>query len=122
MRALDGLAGAVEDVSALPTYFLMVGGADLSAFDGIAEADLKAATYLRAKRADTEVNPLRVTTHKQPDGRITSLLFEFPREIKGEPAIADREKSVEFCCKLKDFKLRTTFNPSKMSAGDGRDL
>jgi hypothetical protein len=121
MRALDGLTG-VEDVSVLPTYLLTVVGTDLSVFDGVSEADLKAATYLLAKRADNEVKPLRVTTHRQPDGRIASILFEFPREIKGEPAVGDQEKSVEFCCKLKNFMLRTTFNPSKMTTGDGRDL
>jgi hypothetical protein len=122
LRALDGPKEEGGDLSALPTYLLTVGGADLSAFDGIAETELKAATYLRAKRAETQVEPLRVTTQKRPDGRVTSLHFEFPRQIEGQPAIADREKSVEFCCKLKDFTLRTTFDVSKMTAGHGRDL
>ena len=122
LRALDGLTEEVGDLSALPTYLLTVGGVDLSAFDGIAETELKAATYLRAKRAETQVEPLRVTTQKRPDGRITSVHFEFPRHVGGEPAIADREKSVEFRCKLKDFTLRTTFDLSEMTAENGWDL
>ena len=122
LPALDGLKEEVGDLSALPTYLLTVGGVDLSAFDGITETELKAATYLRAKRAETQVEPLRVTTQKRPDGRVTSVHFEFPRQSGGQPAIADREKSVEFCCKLKAFTLRTTFDLSKMTAGHERDL
>jgi hypothetical protein len=122
LRALDGLEKEVGEFSILPAYLLTVGGVDLSAFDGIAETELKAAVYLRAKRAGTQVEPLRVTTQKRPDGRVTSVHFEFPRQIGGQPAIADREKSVEFRCKLKDFALQTTFDLSKMSAEHGRDL
>jgi hypothetical protein len=122
LRALDGLEKEGGDFNILPAYALMVGGTDLSAFDGITETELKAATYLRAKRAETQVEPLRVTTQKRPDGRVTSVHFEFPRQSGGQPAIADREKSVEFCCKLKAFTLRTTFDLSKMTAGHERDL
>jgi hypothetical protein len=122
LRALDGLGKELEDFSILPTYLLTVGGADLSPFDGTTEAELKAATYLRAKRAATQIEPLRVTTQKRSDGHVTSVHFEFPRQIAGQPAIADREGSVEFCCKLKDFTLRTSFNLSKMNAEHGRDL
>lgn len=122
LRALDGLQKEVGDFRILATYLLTVGGADLSPFEGITETELKAATYLRAKRAKTQVEPLQVTTQKRPDGRVTSVHFEFPRQIGGQPSIADREKAVEFHCKLKDFTLRTTFDLSKMTAEDGWDL
>jgi hypothetical protein len=122
LRALDGLEKEVGDFSILPAYLLTVGGADLSPFEGITETELKAATYLRARRAATQVEPVQVTTQKRPDGRVTSVHFGFPRQIGGQPAIADREKSVEFRCKLKDFALRTTFDLSKMTAEDGWDL
>lgn len=105
-----------------PSFLLTVGGADLSAFDGITEAELKATTYLRANGNETQIYPSRAITQKQLDGRITSVHFEFPTEIEGRPTIAAREKSVEFSCKLKYFKVRTTFNLSKMSTEAGRDL
>jgi hypothetical protein len=122
LRALDGLEKEVGDFSILPGYLVTVGGADLSSFDGITETELKAATYLRAKRAATQVEPLQVTIQKRPDGHVTSVHFEFPRQVGDQPTIADGEKSVEFRCKVKDFALRATFDLSKMTAGDGRDL
>jgi hypothetical protein len=122
LRALDGLEKDVGDFSILSAYLLTVGGADLSCFDGITETELKAATYLRAKGAATQVEPLQVTIQKRPDGRVTSVHFEFPRQLGDQPTIADGEKSVEFRCQVKGFALRTTFDLSKMTAGDGRDL
>ena len=105
-----------------PTYVLAIGGPNLKAFEGVTEDQLKASSYLRPKKAKAKVEPVEVRIRKAPDGRIVSVQFAFPRQMDGQPVISDQEKSVEFSCKLKDFTIKTTFNLSKMTTAQGRDL
>jgi len=120
------LQGRAKEEGAEPPdltfYRLSIGGPDLRGFAGATEAGLKAATYLRPKRAKTRIEPAEVKIQKAQGDRITSLDFTFPREVGGRPAIAAQEKSVEFACRFRDLSLKASFDLNKMATEKGRDL
>jgi hypothetical protein len=122
LRALDKLEKERSDIAALPSYVVTVIGADLSAFDGIPEAEFKNTAQLRARKTKAQAEPTQVRVQRQQDGRITSVHFEFPREIDGRSLIPDEERSVEFFCKAKDLTLKVSFDLTKMVSAEGRDL
>jgi len=121
-QALQSGAKEETEPAALDMHILTVGGPDLKAFEGVTDAELKAAAYLRPRRSQARVEPAQVRVQRQQDGRIISVHFGFPRALGGQPMISDEEKSVEFFCKSKDLKLKTSFNLSKMTTQQGRDL
>lgn len=120
------LQGRAKEEGAEPPpvafYVLSVLGPDLRAFAGFTEVQLKSVAYLRPKRAKTKVEPAEVKVRKTQDQRIASVHFLFPRELGGQPVIAEQEKSVEFSCKVKDLTLKTSFDLGKMITEQGRDL
>lgn len=105
-----------------PLYVLSIGGANLKAFEGLTEDQLKAGSYLHSKHSKNKVQPIEVKIRKAQDGRVVAVQFAFPHEVGGQPVVPDQEKSVEFSCKLRDFTIRTSFNLAKMTTAQGRDL
>lgn len=122
LRALDRLEKERSDIAALPSYVVTVIGADLNAFEGIPEAEFKNTTQLRARKTKAQAGPSQVRVQRQQDGRITSVHFEFPREIESCSLIPNEEKSVEFFCQAKDLTLKVRFDLTKMVSAEGRDL
>jgi hypothetical protein len=122
LRALDGLGEEGSDITIMPTHVVTVIGADLRAFEGVTETDLADSTELRARKTKTAAGPAQVRVQRRPDGRISSVHFEFPRNIDGRPLIPDEEKSVEFSCKANDLTLKVRFDLTKMVCAEGRDL
>lgn len=105
-----------------PLYVISIGGPNLRVFGGVGEEQLKAAVYLHPKHAKGRIDPVEVKIRKAKDGRVVAVQFAFPRELGGQPVIAEQEKSAEFSCKLKDFTIKTSFNVAKMTTVQGRDL
>jgi hypothetical protein len=103
-------------------YVVTVNGPDFKVFDSIPDGELKSFAFLRLKRTNGKVGPMDVKIRKTREGRVVGAQFAFPHEVNGQPTIPDQEKSVEFVCQAKDFTLKTSFNLSKMTAGDGPDL
>ncbi|MBZ5670757.1 MAG: hypothetical protein LAO04_13635 [Acidobacteriia bacterium] len=122
LRALDGIEEERSDIAVLLNHVVTVIGADLSAFEGIPEAELANTTQLRARKTKAQAGPTQVRVQRQQDGRITSVHFEFPREIDGRSLIPDEERSVEFFCQAKDLTLKVRFDLTKMVSAEGRDL
>jgi len=123
LTALQSQTKVVDaEPAPLALYVLSLEGPNLSAFGGVAEAQLKASAYLRPKRAKTMVEPTEVRVQKAQDGRVIAVHFAFPRQMDGQPVISDQEKSVEFFCKAKELVLKTSFNLAKMTTTQGRDL
>jgi hypothetical protein len=122
LRALDRLEKERSDIAVLPNHVVTVIGADLSAFEGIPEAELANTTQLRARKTKAQAGLTQVRVQRQQDGRITSVHFEFPREIDGRSLIPNEERSVEFFCKAKDLTLKVRFDLTKMVSAEGRDL
>ena len=107
---------------ASPLYVLSIGGPNLKAFEELTEEQLQTASYLHPKHSKNKVQPVEVKIGKTQDGRIVAIQFAFPREMDGQPIVPEREKAVEFSCKLKNFAIKTSFNLAKMMTAEGRDL
>jgi hypothetical protein len=122
LRALDGLGEEGSDIAIMPSLVVTVIGADLRAFEGVPETELAESTQLRVRKTKTAVGPAQVRVQRRPDGQISSVHFEFPRNLDGRPLIPDEEKSVEFFCKSKGLTLKVRFDLTKMVCAEGRDL
>ena len=105
-------------------YQLLLFGQDLSPFDNVGENSLKEKSYLEMKRSKQKLAPANVQVQRTPDGkRIVAVLFSFPTKTSsGGATVASDEKSVEFVCSAGPFRLRTSFEPSKMVDRQGSDL
>jgi hypothetical protein len=104
-------------------YEISISGSNLSAFGKETPEDLKAHSYLMLKSSKEKIAPVKVVIQKTPGGNPVAILFDFPQKTTaGEPAIAPSEKSVEFSARTGNLPLKVTFDISKMSTKDGRDL
>ena len=120
--ALRGEVKEEGEVATPDAYIVMVSGPDMKAFDASTEAQLAAGTSVRAKRSNLALPPLGVKIRKTPEGRVIAIQFAFSRISNGQPTLSDQEKSVEFACKVRDLAIKTSFNLSKMTTEQGRDL
>jgi hypothetical protein len=115
---------ARKDLAAkFDVYQISVTGSNLSAFAKETSESLAAHSYLMAKSSKEKIVPAKVVIQKSPSGNPVSILFDFPQKTAaGEPTIEPKEKSVEFAAKAGNLPLKVTFDISKMSAKEGRDL
>jgi hypothetical protein len=75
---------------------IAIAGQDMSGFQHVREARLKANGYLIVG-TNHKVTPLRVEVARSGDGRVRGILFHFPkRNVSGEPIISSHEKKVWF--------------------------
>jgi hypothetical protein len=105
-------------------YQLLLFGQDMSPFDNSDENSVKEKSYLELKRSKEKLAPANVQIQRTPDGkRIVAVFFSFPKKTSsGGATVASDEKSVEFGCSAGPFRLRTSFEPSKMVDRQGSDL
>ena len=104
-------------------YEISISGPNLNAFGKENAETLKAHSYLMLKSTKEKIAPVKVVIQKTPSGNPVAILFDFPQKTTaGEPTIAPSEKSVEFGAKTGNLPLKVTFDISKMSTKDGRDL
>jgi len=122
LNAMTTGAAEAAEPAPLDVYLVKIGGADLKAFDGFAEADLKAAADLRPRASGIKVESVAVRIQRDPNGRIDAVEYTFPRQLDGRPALAEQEKSVEFSCKAGELKLKAKFDLTRMVTPQGRDL
>lgn len=104
-------------------YEIPISGPNLSVFGKENSDSLKAHSYLMLKSSKEKITPVKVVIQKTPSGNPVAILFDFlQKNAAGEPTIAPSEKSVEFGAKTGNLPLKVTFDISKMSAKEGRDL
>jgi len=121
-RALQGQGSEDREPPALDRYFLTVSGYDLTAFDAYSEKELQEAAYLRLRESKENVQPVKVEKLWNSEGKIIAVRYSFPRQIKDETLITDRDQSVNFVCKAGELRLKTRFELAEMVIGKGRDL
>lgn len=130
-QVLQGMATpeqVEQDLQQPVTNFVItIIGLDLSAFGQIDPEELKAHTYLRAKKQKKiKLRPQDVQIARRgPEEKIAEVNFIFPRALEsGEPLIRPDEKKVEFRCEVKKakIKIKTSFELKRMTLGGERDL
>lgn len=65
LRALDRIEKERSDIAVLPDHVVTIIGADLSAFEGIPEAELANTTQLRARKTKAQAGPTQVRVQRQ---------------------------------------------------------
>jgi hypothetical protein len=105
-------------------YEIVIGGSDFTPLDKSTADELKAQTFLVAKKTKSKVTASQVDIKRTADGkRISGLLFHFALKARsGEPMIAPDEKSVEFRCDAGKIGLDVVFDLHKMTDEHGPDL
>jgi hypothetical protein len=105
----------------LPGEFLLaVIGPDLTAFERANEAALKSKSYLSVSKQ--RINPARVEVARAQDGRISGVVFHFPKTgAAGRPLISGNEKDVRFVERGAATGFEATFAPRQMVDSQGPD-
>jgi len=104
------------------TYQIVVQGADLAPFYHDDEKFFAANSSLEIKKTKQKIQPTHVIYNRDPQNKITSAVFEFPKKANGQDTIPPTEKNVEFSVKLGKSTLYAEFDPSKMVNQKGPDL
>src|SRR5271154_1463671 len=114
----------VELAKPVEGYEIVVTGPDMTPFKNMDDDALKAAAALTLKRSKTKLTPIAARIQKSQDGsKVAGVIFIFPAKSgNGETSIPTDEKNAEFSCSAGKFTLKWSFDISKMSDGQGRDL
>ncbi len=105
-----------------PSEFLLaVVGPSMAAFEHADEATLKSKSYLSVSKQ--KISPARVELDRGRDGRISGVVFHFPKtDSGGRPLIAGSEKNVRFVERGAATGFEADFNPRQMVDSQGPDL
>jgi hypothetical protein len=105
-------------------YQVLVGGADMTPFEGADEKSLKDGAYLLTKKSKQKIAASSVELQKSADGKkVLVVVYSFPiNSATGEPLIAKDEKGADFSCSIAGVKIQAQFDFSKMEDKHGRDL
>ncbi len=105
-----------------PSEFLLaVVGPDMSAFERASEAALRSRSYLSVSKQ--KVSPARVELDRASDGRISGVVFHFPKtDSAGRPLLAGNEKDVRFVERGAATSFEAEFNPRQMVDSQGPDF
>jgi hypothetical protein len=105
-------------------FQIVVTGPDMTPFQKMDENALKTAGTLTLKRSKTRLTSTEARIQKTSDGsRIAGILFVFPSKAEnGEVSIPTDEKNADFSCSAGKFTLKWSFDVSKMTDSQGRDL
>jgi hypothetical protein len=105
-------------------YEIVVTGPDMTPFQNMDEAALKSAAVLTLKRSKTKLSPTAARFQKTQDGsKVAGVIFVFPAKSEnGEASIPTEGKNADFSCSAGKFTLKWSFDVSKMSDSQGRDL
>ena len=117
-------ADAEKLVAQMPDeYEIRVRGNNMSIFQERGEKAFEDAGWLELKKSKTKLTPSHVTFERDPDEKVISATFYFPKKDKaGNPTIVSDEKEMDFFLKVGDAKLITYFEPKKMMDSQGQDL
>jgi hypothetical protein len=119
--AENSLPPAADDVE-MNDFEIAVAGPDMSGFEPVREAALRAKCYL-AVQSKRRVLSTRVELVRSSDGSLRGLLFHFPRRTAtGEPIISSHDTKVWFIEYAGSTEIRVMFNPQTMVDGKGLDL
>lgn len=115
---------AQTDLSKSPdVYQIMIAGTDMLPFEQSTEDAVKSASYLEVKKSKEKIQPLKVEFQRSPDGqKVQDVIIDFPKTANGQPTIGGDAKGADFSVSLERAKIRTSFDFSKMSDAQGRDL
>jgi hypothetical protein len=103
-------------------FQIAVAGPDMSAFDRVREATLRAKCYL-VPNSRAKIRPTRVEFARSSDGRVRGVLFHFPRKTAaGEPLISSHDTRVWFFESGAEVEISVTFHPQTMIDDEGLDL
>lgn len=104
-------------------YQVDVFGPNMTPFDGLDEAALAKAGFLRLEGTKATLAPVSVRLIRSPDGKtVTGIVFNFPEVADGKPTIPSGEKGLDFVYKTKVVTLNFHFEPRKMLVKKQRDL
>jgi hypothetical protein len=105
-------------------YEIVVTGPDMTPFQNMDENSLKTAATLTLKRSKTKLSPTAARFQKTQDGsKVAGVIFVFPAKSEnGEASVPTEEKTADFSCTAGKFTLKWSFDVSKMSDSQGRDL
>ena len=119
--AETGVPQAVDEAE-MQDLEIAVVGRDMSGFENVREAVLRAKCFLSLS-AKPRVLATRVDLARSIDGKLRALLFHFPRTTAtGEPIISTHDKKVWFIGYAGATEIRVAFNPQTMVDGKGLDL
>lgn len=115
---------AQQQLSQTPSvYEVMVGGPDMLPFEQSTEDAVKKSADLEVKKSKEKIQPLKVEFQRSPDGqKVQDVIIEFPKTVNGQPTIAPDAKGADFSVSLPRARIHTSFDFSKMSGAQGRDL
>jgi hypothetical protein len=105
-------------------YEIVVTGPDMTPFQNMDDDKLKASAALTLKRSKAKLTPTAARVQKTQDGsKVAGVIFIFSAKSEnGETSIPTEEKNADFSCTAGKFTLKWSFDISKMSDNQGRDL
>lgn len=104
-------------------YQVMVAGPDMLPFAQSTEDAVKSSAYLQARKSKEKIQAVKVEFQKSPDGQtVQDVIFEFPKTANGQPTIGPDAKGVDFSVSLARGRIHTSFDFTKMTSEQGRDL
>ncbi|HTU32507.1 MAG TPA: hypothetical protein VMF66_01750 [Candidatus Acidoferrum sp.] len=104
-------------------YQVMVAGPDMLPFEQSTEEAVKNSADLEVKKSKEKIQPVKVEFQRSPDGqKVQDVIIEFPKTANGQPTIGPDAKGADFSVSLSRAKIRASFDFSKMSDAQGRDL
>lgn len=115
---------AQQQLSQSPdVYQVMIAGPDMLPFEQSTEDAVKSSSDLQVKKSKEKIQPVKVEFQRSPDGqKVQGVVIDFPKTANGQPTIGPDAKGADFSVSLSRTKIRTSFDFTKMSGAQGRDL
>ncbi|MGH9736885.1 MAG: hypothetical protein ACRD8A_20130 [Candidatus Acidiferrales bacterium] len=115
---------AQKQLSQTPdVYQVMVAGPNMLPFEQSTEDVVKKSADLEVKKSKEKIQPVKVEFQRSPDGqKVQDVIIDFPKTVNGQPTIGPDAKGADFSVSLSRARIRTSFDFSKMSGAQGRDL
>lgn len=115
---------AQQQLSQTPdVYQVMIGGPDMLPFEQSTEEAVKSSADLEVKKSKGKIQPVKVEFQRSPDGqKVQDVIIDFPKAANGQPTIGPDAKGADFSVSLSRAKIRASFDFTKMSGAQGRDL
>ena len=112
----------VEAPPAMDDFEIAIAGRDMSAFERVRDATLKAKCYLMPS-SRSKIRPIRVEFLRSGDRIIRGVVFHFPRRTaSGEPLISSHDMKVWFFESGAEIEISVAFDPQNMLDDKGLDL
>lgn len=106
----------------IPIYELVLFGQDMSPLSKMSNADVAKVAVLKMKKSKMQVNATEAKIERDANGKVTAVLFAFPKTVNGKPVIGPEETSFDFDLKAGKLNVGFRFDPRKMTTKDGLDM